>query len=73
MKEIYTSATKITLLALITSMIGLTAYGILDTKIFESVVLMVVSFYFGQKTNVPVKLSEALKKEEAPEEPKKKK
>lgn len=50
----FQSATKITLLALISALIALTAFRILDTKPFETVILMVVSFYFGQKTNLPV-------------------
>lgn len=49
--EILTSATKISLLALIVALIGMTAFKGLDPKIFEQVVIMVVSFYFGQKVN----------------------
>lgn len=53
--EILQSATKITLLLLVIALIGLTSFGILDQKPFETALLMVISFYFGQKTNIPVK------------------
>ena len=58
--NILTSATKISLLLLVVALIYLTTIKILDTKPFETVLLMVVSFYFGQKTNVP--LDETYKK-----------
>lgn len=53
--EILTSATKISLLALVFSLIGLTSFGVVDSGIFEQVIIMVVAFYFGRNTNVPVK------------------
>lgn len=53
--EILTSATKITLLAMVISLIALTFTGHLESKVFETVAIMVFSFYFGQKTNIPVK------------------
>lgn len=49
MKKIYTSATKLTLLAIVVSLIALTFTGKLDPKVFETVAIMVFSFYFGQK------------------------
>lgn len=54
MKNIYSSATKITLLTLVVALIALTFLGKADTEPFKSVVLMVISFYFGQKVNTPV-------------------
>jgi hypothetical protein len=57
MSEILSSATKLVLLALIIALIGLTFMGKLDQETFKTVILMVVSFYFGQKTNVPVETS----------------
>ena len=53
MKDIYSSATKIVLLILVIALVGLTAFQITDSETFKTVILMVVSFYFGQKTNVP--------------------
>jgi len=52
--EILNSATKITLLALIVGLLVFTFMGSVDQEVFKTVILMVVSFYFGQKTNVPV-------------------
>ena len=54
MDEILNSATKIVLLAVISALIVLTFMKIVDAKDFMSIALMVVSFYFGQKVNVPV-------------------
>ena len=54
MKEIYTSATKITLLTLVFSLVTLTFLGKVDSKIFEYVITAVVAFYFGQKSNPPL-------------------
>jgi hypothetical protein len=54
MNEILNSATKIVLLAVISALIVLTFMKIVDAKDFMSIALMVVSFYFGQKVNVPV-------------------
>lgn len=48
---IYKSATKITLLALVIALIALTFLGKADAEPFKTVILMVISFYFGQKTN----------------------
>jgi len=53
MNEILNSATKIVLLAVISALIVLTFMKIVDSKDFMSIALMVVSFYFGQKVNVP--------------------
>ncbi|MDD3069553.1 MAG: hypothetical protein PHR89_05130 [Bacilli bacterium] len=54
MNEILNSATKIVLLAVISALIVLTFMKIVDAKDFMSIALMIVSFYFGQKVNVPV-------------------
>lgn len=54
MNEILQSATKIVLLAIVAALIVLTFMKIVDAKDFMSITLMVVAFYFGQKTNVPV-------------------
>lgn len=51
MNEILNSATKIVLLLLIVALVALTSFKILDQEIFKTVILMVVSFYFGQKIN----------------------
>ena len=52
MSEILKSATKIVLLLIVISLIVLTFMKIVDPKDFMSIALMVVSFYFGQKTNI---------------------
>jgi len=52
MNEILKSATKIVLLLMVISLIALTFIKIVDPKDFMSIALMVVSFYFGQKTNI---------------------
>jgi hypothetical protein len=49
--NILKSATKIVLLALVFALIALTAFKITDSETFKTVILMVVSFYFGQKSN----------------------
>jgi len=62
MNEILSSATKIVLLYLIGILGLLTAISLFVNQeafkilldVFKTVILMVVSFYFGQKTNVPV-------------------
>ena len=54
MEEILNSATKLVLLMIVVSLIVLTFLRIVDAKDFMSITLMVVAFYFGQKTNVPV-------------------
>ena len=51
MKTLFSSATKLTLLALVLALIILTFLGKADAEPFKSVVLMVISFYFGQKVN----------------------
>ncbi len=51
MPNLLSSATKITLLALVFALIALTAFKITDPETFKTVILMVVSFYFGQKAN----------------------
>jgi len=51
MNEILKSATKIVLLMIVISLIILTFMRIVDAKDFMSITLMVVAFYFGQKTN----------------------
>ena len=48
------SATKITLLALVFALIGLTFLGKADSEPFKTIILMVISFYFGQKTTPTV-------------------
>ncbi len=52
--EILQSATKIVLLLVVVALIALTFLKIVDAKDFISIALMIVSFYFGQKVNVPV-------------------
>lgn len=54
MNEIFASATKIVLLALTSALIAGLFVGKIDPKDFMTIILMVVSFYFGQKTNIPV-------------------
>lgn len=53
MKTIYSSATKLTLLALVLALIILTFLGKADAEPFKTVILMVISFYFGQKVTQP--------------------
>lgn len=53
----FKSATKVTLLSLVLALIVLTFLGKADSEPFKTVILMVVSFYFGrqernQSTNV---------------------
>ncbi len=45
------SATKISLLLVIGSLIALNAFGIPVEEPLKTVSLMIVSFYFGQKVN----------------------
>ena len=52
--EIFQSATKIVLLTLTGALIAGLFVGKIDPKDFMTIILMVVSFYFGQKTNVQV-------------------
>jgi len=51
MKSIYSSATKIVLIAMTIALIGFTAFQIVEGKDFMTIALMVFAFYFGQKTN----------------------
>ena len=51
MKDIYTSATKITLLTLTGGLIYMSIRGIEINELYKTSLLMVLSFYFGQKTN----------------------
>lgn len=53
MKKIYSSATKLVLLAITMALIGFTASGTVEGKDFMTIALMVFAFYFGQKTNIP--------------------
>lgn len=52
--EILNSATKIVLLLLVVALIVFIFTGKIDQDIFKTVMISVISFYFGQKTNVPV-------------------
>jgi len=54
MNEILQSATKIVLLLVVVALIALTFLKIVDAKDFMSIALMIVSFYFGQKVNIPL-------------------
>lgn len=54
MKDIYTSATKITLITLIAGLVYMSVKGVDINETFKTTLLMVVSFYFGQKINNPV-------------------
>lgn len=47
----FKSATKITLLALVFGLIYMSITQIQINETFNSALLMVLSFYFGQKTN----------------------
>lgn len=51
MKEIYTSATKITLITLVCGLVYMSIAGIEINETFKTALLMVLSFYFGQKVN----------------------
>lgn len=51
MKPFYMSATKIVLLAVVTAVIILNFMWIEVAEPLNSVTLMVISFYFGQKVN----------------------
>jgi len=50
---IYKSATKITLLALTLGLIYMSINSIEINETFKTSLLMVLSFYFGQKINTP--------------------
>lgn len=52
--KIFTSATKLVLLAVTLALIAFTFLGKVDGKDFMTIALMVFAFYFGQKTNVPL-------------------
>ena len=54
MKDIYTSATKISLIALIAGLIYMSIQGIEINETYKTSLLMVLSFYFGQKINTPL-------------------
>jgi hypothetical protein len=56
--NILSSATKIVLLLLIVALVALTSLKIVDQEIFKTVILMVVSFYFGQKINTPTEIEQ---------------
>lgn len=51
---IFKSATKLVLLALVLGLIALTFSGIPINETYKTSLLMVLSFYFGQKTNIPL-------------------
>jgi len=53
MEKIYTSATKVTMLLLVIGLLVFTYIGKLDGETYKVALLMVLSFYFGQKTNTP--------------------
>lgn len=54
MKNIYSSATKLVLLAITIALIRFTGTGVVEGKDFMTIALMVFAFYFGQKTNPTV-------------------
>ena len=49
--NIFSSATKIVLLIMVISFCALTFIGKIDPKDFVSALLMVLSFYYGAKSN----------------------
>lgn len=51
MNKITSSATKITLLVLTLALIYMSVMGVEINETFKTSYLMVLSFYFGQKTN----------------------
>ena len=51
MKKIYTSATKLVLLAMTLAVIAGTFTGHVEPEVIKTLTLMVFSFYFGQKVN----------------------
>lgn len=53
MKNIFTSATKIVLLSLVFGLIVLSFIGIDINETYKTSLLMVLSFYFGQKITNP--------------------
>ena len=52
--QILNSATKIVLIIMTLALIALTFTGKVDGKDFYTAASIVLAFYFGQKTNVPV-------------------
>lgn len=52
--NILKSATKITLLLLVLGLLSFTALGIEINETYNTSLLMVLSFYFGQKINQPL-------------------
>ena len=54
MKQIYSSATKITLLVLTIALVYMSVFSIEINETFKTAYLMVLSFYFGQKINTPI-------------------
>ena len=54
MNIIFESATKIVLLAMTGALIVGLFVGRIDPKDFMTVMIAIIAFYFGQKTNVPV-------------------
>jgi len=46
------SATKIVLLMMVIGLLAFTYLGKVDSETFKMAIIMVLSFYFGQKTNV---------------------
>lgn len=53
MKNIFSSATKIVLLSLVFGLIVLSFIGIDINETYKTSLLMVLSFYFGQKITNP--------------------
>jgi hypothetical protein len=49
--KIFQSATKIVLLLMTVALIILTFLRIIDAKDFMTVMIAIIAFYFGQKTN----------------------
>lgn len=54
MSEIMKSATKIVLLLLTLWLLVFVAIGKVDQDVFKTALLMVLAFYFWQKTNTPL-------------------
>jgi hypothetical protein len=52
--KIFQSATKITLLVLVFGLVVLSFMGIDINETYKTALLMVLSFYFGQKVNTTV-------------------
>lgn len=51
-KPFWLSATKIVFILFSMGAVGFTALGIIDPKDFVNMILMILSFYFGQKSNL---------------------